>query len=296
MLNTLAARGVVRRIQPAGSVARYELRTGDNHHHVVCRGCGDGHRRRLRGRRGAVPRPARDRRRARLLDRRGRGDLVGRLPRLPGLGRTSRPEPPTTRSDAMPDLPQPNDGTSIATAPSEEAQLGSTTDTGAPAPQRPQHADGRPRRPDPAARRALPEPDGALQPRARPGAQRARQGLGRVRRVRDHRGRLGVHQGGAVPARREDRDARPLLDRRRRAGLPRHLARPARLRAEVLHDRGQLRPRRQQHPGLLHPRHDEVPALHPLAEAPRRLRPARQQHAVGLLDASTPSRRTRSPT
>ena len=41
VLNTLTARGVVRRIQPAGSVARYELRTGDNHHHVVCRACGD---------------------------------------------------------------------------------------------------------------------------------------------------------------------------------------------------------------------------------------------------------------
>ncbi len=40
VLNTLTARGVVRRIQPAGSVARYELRTDDNHHHVVCRGCG----------------------------------------------------------------------------------------------------------------------------------------------------------------------------------------------------------------------------------------------------------------
>ncbi|WP_426244476.1 catalase [Nocardioides sp. LHG3406-4] len=34
----------------------------------------------------------------------------------------------------MPELPQPDDGTSIATAPSQEAQLGSTTDTGAPAP------------------------------------------------------------------------------------------------------------------------------------------------------------------
>ena len=34
------ARGLVRRIQPAGSVARYESRVGDNHHHVVCRGCG----------------------------------------------------------------------------------------------------------------------------------------------------------------------------------------------------------------------------------------------------------------
>ena len=40
VLNVLAERGVARRIQPAGSVARYELRTGDNHHHLVCRGCG----------------------------------------------------------------------------------------------------------------------------------------------------------------------------------------------------------------------------------------------------------------
>ncbi len=44
VLNVLAARGLVRRIQPASSngrvVARYELRTGDNHHHLVCRQCG----------------------------------------------------------------------------------------------------------------------------------------------------------------------------------------------------------------------------------------------------------------
>ena len=39
-LNALAATGLVRRIQPAGSVARYETRVGDNHHHVVCRSCG----------------------------------------------------------------------------------------------------------------------------------------------------------------------------------------------------------------------------------------------------------------
>ena len=32
--------GIVRRIQPAGGPARYELRVGDNHHHLVCRGCG----------------------------------------------------------------------------------------------------------------------------------------------------------------------------------------------------------------------------------------------------------------
>jgi Fur family ferric uptake transcriptional regulator len=39
-LHTLAGHGLVRRIKPAGSVARYESRTGDNHHHVVCRSCG----------------------------------------------------------------------------------------------------------------------------------------------------------------------------------------------------------------------------------------------------------------
>jgi Fur family ferric uptake transcriptional regulator len=41
--DTLAAmveRGVLRKIQPIGSVARYEDRVGDNHHHVVCRECG----------------------------------------------------------------------------------------------------------------------------------------------------------------------------------------------------------------------------------------------------------------
>ena len=39
-LHTLTAAGLVRRIQPAGSVARYEARIGDNHHHLVCRSCG----------------------------------------------------------------------------------------------------------------------------------------------------------------------------------------------------------------------------------------------------------------
>jgi Fur family transcriptional regulator, stress-responsive regulator len=39
-LNALTAVGLVRRIQPSGSVARYESRVGDNHHHVVCRSCG----------------------------------------------------------------------------------------------------------------------------------------------------------------------------------------------------------------------------------------------------------------
>jgi Fe2+ or Zn2+ uptake regulation protein len=36
----LADRGLLRRIQPAGSAARYEDRVGDNHHHLICRQCG----------------------------------------------------------------------------------------------------------------------------------------------------------------------------------------------------------------------------------------------------------------
>jgi Fur family ferric uptake transcriptional regulator len=40
ILRVLTAAGLVRRIQPAGSVARYESRVGDNHHHVVCQSCG----------------------------------------------------------------------------------------------------------------------------------------------------------------------------------------------------------------------------------------------------------------
>jgi Fur family ferric uptake transcriptional regulator len=40
VLNALTDAGLVRRIHPPGSVARYESRVGDNHHHVVCQSCG----------------------------------------------------------------------------------------------------------------------------------------------------------------------------------------------------------------------------------------------------------------
>ncbi|WP_212761284.1 Fur family transcriptional regulator [Nocardia uniformis] len=40
VLRVLTAAGLLRRIQPMGSVARYETRVGDNHHHLVCRSCG----------------------------------------------------------------------------------------------------------------------------------------------------------------------------------------------------------------------------------------------------------------
>lgn len=40
VLAALTAANLIRRIQPSGSVSRYESRVGDNHHHVVCRSCG----------------------------------------------------------------------------------------------------------------------------------------------------------------------------------------------------------------------------------------------------------------
>jgi Fur family transcriptional regulator, stress-responsive regulator len=40
VLGDLTAAGILRRIEPAGSAARYERRIGDNHHHVVCTSCG----------------------------------------------------------------------------------------------------------------------------------------------------------------------------------------------------------------------------------------------------------------
>jgi Fe2+ or Zn2+ uptake regulation protein len=40
VLRALTTAGLVRRFQPRGSVARYEARVGDNHHHAVCRSCG----------------------------------------------------------------------------------------------------------------------------------------------------------------------------------------------------------------------------------------------------------------
>ena len=290
VLNTLTARGLVRRIQPAGSTARYELRVGDNHHHLVCRGCGS-----------VVDvdcvsesAPCLE---ASDLDRQAPGFVVDEAEVTFWGFATPAPEArPAPDHTPTPTSTRPTGG-------EHDRHRGIDPNGGS----HDGHRRTRAQRPQLASRSA---PTGRsccttihfMNQMAHFNRERVPErnvhakGSRRVRRLRDHRGRVGVHQGRAVPAGREDRDARPLLHRRRRAGLPRHLARPARLRAEVLHDRGQLRPGRQQHPGLLHPRHDEVPALHPLAEAARRLRPARQQHAVGLLDASTRSRPTRSPT
>ncbi len=40
VLRALVEAGLARRIEPAGSPARFEARAGDNHHHIVCRSCG----------------------------------------------------------------------------------------------------------------------------------------------------------------------------------------------------------------------------------------------------------------
>jgi Fe2+ or Zn2+ uptake regulation protein len=40
VLHALTAAGLIRRIEPAGSPARFESRVGDNHHHLICRACG----------------------------------------------------------------------------------------------------------------------------------------------------------------------------------------------------------------------------------------------------------------
>ncbi|MBV2363874.1 Fur family transcriptional regulator [Streptomonospora nanhaiensis] len=40
-LHALTRAGLLRRIEPAGSPARFEARVGDNHHHIVCRSCGE---------------------------------------------------------------------------------------------------------------------------------------------------------------------------------------------------------------------------------------------------------------
>ena len=75
----LTEAGLIRKIQPLGAVARYEGRVGDNHHHVVCRGCGaiaD-----VDCAVGDAPcLTASDD--EGLRDRRGRGHLLGHLPRL----------------------------------------------------------------------------------------------------------------------------------------------------------------------------------------------------------------------
>ena len=81
-LNALTAAGLLRRIQPTGSVARYESRVGENHHHIVCRACGaivD-----VDCAVGDAPclTPSEKMAYSRLRHRRSRGHLLGPVPQL----------------------------------------------------------------------------------------------------------------------------------------------------------------------------------------------------------------------
>ncbi len=80
VLGALSRAGLARRIEPAGSPARFEARAGDNHHHVVCRACGEIADVDCAHGAGTVPRPGR---RRRLRGRRGGSDVLGPLPKLP---------------------------------------------------------------------------------------------------------------------------------------------------------------------------------------------------------------------
>ena len=162
-----------------------------------------------------------------------------------------------------------------------------TTNQGLPRRRQPELAARAPARPD-AARGLHPaREDHALRPRAHPRAHRARARLRRARLLRADRLARGVHdRQGADRGGRADAGVRALLHRRRRRRLGRHAARRARLRRQVLHQGGQLGPRRQQHPGVLHPGRDQVPRPGPRGEdgAGPRL-PAvgqRPRHLLGL--------------
>ena len=151
----------------------------------------------------------------------------------------------------------------------------------------PELAQGRPARTDPDGGLHPPREDHPLRPRAHPGADRPRARLGGARLLRELPGPVADHARGAVRGGRQAHAGlRPLLDRRRRARLVRPRPRRARLRGQVLHGRGQLGHRRQQHPGLLHPGRDEVPRPRPRRQARAAQRDAaggeRARHVLGL--------------
>ena len=178
-LRVLCEIGLVRRIEPAGSpAALYETRVADNHHHVVCRACGTvadidcvtGSAPCL----DAVRHP-------RLRRRRGRGHLLGPVPRVP--------VPSTRRRRGR-----------LSDAPRQASHH----PAGPAGPQQPAAAHGRHARPGDARELPVPREDQPLRPRARPRARRARARLRRPRRVqgvRQDRRRAGldVHPRQAVP-------------------------------------------------------------------------------------------------
>ena len=139
-------------------------------------------------------------------------------------------------------------------------------------------AEGRRARSDAAGGLPPAGEDHPLRPRAHPGAGRARPRRGRARRLRVLRHRS-VGDQGRLPGQEghENRSLHPLLDRAGLAGFGRHRPRHPRVRGEVLHRRGHLRPGRQQHAGLLHPGRHQVPRHHPRRQAAARTARSRRR-------------------
>ncbi len=169
---------------------------------------------------------------------------------------------------------------------------------GRPDQRRPEQPDGGRPRPDAARGLRPPREDLPLRPRAHPRARRARPRLRRPRLLRELRRRCPTLTAAdaVLRAGQAHRGVRPVLDGRRQQGLGRPRPRRPRLRREVLHRGGQLGPRRQQHPGVLHPGRDEVPGPGPLGQAgagPRLPAGAvRARQLLGLRLADARSRRT----
>ena len=204
-------------------------------------------------------------------------------------------EEPTDPHDPLPPKPEQQ---SPATVSPTGADLDAPADDDEPAGRLPHHvhrgaaarhrplAAGRLAGPDPAAGPPPAREDHPLRPRAHPRAGGARPRRRRARHLRGLRQRLRPDLGGVPRQGRRDTGVRALLDRRGFARLGRHGARHPRLRGEVLHRAGQLRPRRQQHPGLLHPGRHQVPRRHPRGQAAPRPRdppgPDGARHLLGL--------------
>ena len=141
-----------------------------------------------------------------------------------------------------------------------------------------QRDDGGPAGPDADAGRLVSGEAGALRSRSHPGTPDARQGIRRLRHVHRDQRHHPLHQGQhLLRDRQADRDVRPVLRGRRRTWRRRRGPRHPRVRHEVLHRRGQLGHRRQQHPGLLPCRSTEVPRPQPRRQA----RPAHQHGQPG---------------
>ena len=179
-----------------------------------------------------------------------------RTPGPPMSKPPARPRPPTRRTSSWTAVPRGAGGRGADHRPGR-ADRG---DRGL--------AEGRRARADAARGLPLPREDHALRPRAHPRARRARA------RRRGARALPGLRVAGRphlrrVPAgpRGDHAGVRALLDGGRLARLGRHRARRARLRHQVLHQRGQLRPGRQQHAGVLHPGRHQVPRPGARAEA-----------------------------